>query len=310
MTRQQALACRAAGACAAAVTLVTTADAREGNGLQGRLAVGVTRQNVDELYVIPAAGGSAARMISRRGDGATASRPAWSPDGSQIAFASSSVAGSRIDLVEPDGSRLRPLTRPRPRYEVFDGSPTWSRDGEFVRFSRATVHGETSTLTLRRVRPNGSGARTLWTNSDETRGDVLTLSPGGREMLYSRHIDLDTREELFAANLDGSGTRRLTRSRIGTRIGNAVWSPDGRRIVYCAGPAATLDRLIWIVNANGSGARQLLRTRASCALAWSPTGEWIAFGRYPAGLFAVRADDSGLRQIDPNLPATSLSWTR
>ena len=309
MTRQQALACRAAGACAAAVTLVTTAAAREGNGLQGRLAVGVTRENVEELYSLPASGGST-RMISRRGDGATASRPAWSPDGSQIAFASSSVAGSRIDLVEPDASRLRPLTRPRPRYAVFDGNPTWSRDGQFVRFNRTTVEGETSTLTLRRVRPDGSGARTLWTNSDETRGEILTLSPGGRKMLYSRHIDLDTREELFSANLDGSGTRRLTRSRTGTRIGNAVWSPNGRRIVYCAGPAATLDRLLWIVDADGSGARQLLRTRASCALAWSPTGDWIAFGRDPAGLFAVRADGSGLRQIDPNLPATSLSWTR
>jgi Tol biopolymer transport system component len=117
-----------------AASLAGAAGGREAAALEGRLAVGVTREKVTELYVLPAAGGRA-RMISLRGDGATAHEPAWAPDGGQIAFASDSVAGNKIGLVDPDGSGLGILTTPR-RGKVpwEDFSPSWSRDGQFVLF--------------------------------------------------------------------------------------------------------------------------------------------------------------------------------
>ena len=110
--------------------------------------------------------------------------------------------------------------------------------------------------------------------------------------------------------LDGRGLKRLTRNRDGSEIHVAEWSPDGTRIAFCADPALDAFPAVWVINADGSGARKLSRGRSSCGLAWSPSGNWVAFARYPAGLYAVRPDGSGLRAIARDLPVSSISWTR
>jgi Tol biopolymer transport system component len=259
-------------------------------------------------------------MISLRGDGATAHEPAWAPDGGQIAFASDSVAGNKIGLVDPDGSGLGILTTPR-RGKVpwEDFSPSWSRDGQFVLFNRVRLDGQTYRLSLQRVRPDGTGARTLWSRSHARRGDVLTLSPDEKHILYS-HINPDNREDLYRVDVDGKRRQRLTRNGDGSQIKHALWSPDGKQIAFCMyrGYPASSNHdspSVWVVNADGSGQKRLTPWDARCGfprggIAWSPAGDWIAFGRAPAGLLAIRPDGTGLRPIDRELPATSVSWTR
>jgi Tol biopolymer transport system component len=301
-----------------AASLAGAADGREGAALEGRLAVGVTREKVTELYVLPATGGRA-RMISRRGDGVTAHEPAWAPDGRQIAFASDSVAGEKIGLVDPDGSRLRLLTTTRERKGTVSAfSPSWSRDGQFVLFSQVRLDPPW-TLTLRRVRPDGTGARTLWSRSHANRGEVLRLSPDEKHILYS-HITGDNREDLYRVDVDGKRRQRLTRNGDGSQIKHALWSPDAKQIAFCLylGYPASSSRdfpSVWVVNTDGSGQKRLTPWDASCGfprggIAWSPASDWIAFGRHRAGLFAIRPDGTGLRAIDRELPATSVSWTR
>jgi Tol biopolymer transport system component len=120
---------------------------------------------------------------------------------------------------------------------------------------------------------------------------VLTLSPDEKHILYS-HI----------------------------KIKHALWSPDGKQIAFCMyrGYPASSNHdspSVWVVNADGSGQKRLTPWDARCGfprggIAWSPAGDWIAFGRAPAGLLAIRPDGTGLRPIDRELPATSVSWTR
>jgi len=55
-------------------------------------------------------------------DGATEGRPAWSPDGTRIAFASPKNGDSEIYVMNADGSGVVALTD----HSGFDGWPAWS----------------------------------------------------------------------------------------------------------------------------------------------------------------------------------------
>ena len=60
--------------------------------------------------------------------------PAWSPDGSQIAFASNRDGSDfKLWVMNADGSNPRPLTPPGAYADVF---PTWSPDGRLIAFQR------------------------------------------------------------------------------------------------------------------------------------------------------------------------------
>ena len=57
--------------------------------------------------------------------------PAWSPDGSQVAFTSTRDGNSEIYIANRDGSGLRRLTN----HPSIDISPTWSPSGTQVAFT-------------------------------------------------------------------------------------------------------------------------------------------------------------------------------
>jgi TolB protein len=79
--------------------------------------------------------------------------PSWSPDGTQIAFASRRADNWDLYLMRADGSGIRRLTADR----AYDGEPAWSPDGTRIAFARsragcsyrATVAGPRSPRTWR-----------------------------------------------------------------------------------------------------------------------------------------------------------------
>jgi dipeptidyl aminopeptidase/acylaminoacyl peptidase len=92
--------------------------------------------------------------------------PAWSPDGSRIAF-SSERSGGDVYLMDPDGSNLVQLTD-TPGY---DGGPAWSSDGRFLLFASR----RTGSLGIWVMRADGSGQTLLFDTSDEE--PVMTWTP-------------------------------------------------------------------------------------------------------------------------------------
>jgi hypothetical protein len=95
-----------------------------------------------DLYVIDVRGTGNAIDLTPHTPHTVETDPAWSPDGTEIALGRQTSAGdvgnsgchpctaSTIDVVAPDGSGLRALTR-----GPFDTEPAWSPDGSLIAFS-------------------------------------------------------------------------------------------------------------------------------------------------------------------------------
>ena len=80
------------------------------------------------IWVMPVSGGVAEPVTDEMGD---CHEPAWSPDGTRIAFHSYQDGNYHIWTVNPDGSELRQITDGL--YD--DREPDWSRGGDTIVFS-------------------------------------------------------------------------------------------------------------------------------------------------------------------------------
>lgn len=141
--------------------------------------------------------------------------PAWSPDGSRIAYSSD----GDIYISNSDGKNVKRITRHR----AIDVSPTWSPDGRQIAF----VSDRTGKPQIYVMGADGSNVRQL------TSGDYST-DPSWSPNLNVNRIAF-VRVEGGEANIytikpDGTAEKRLTS---GTRRNeNPAWSPDGHYIAF------------------------------------------------------------------------------
>jgi hypothetical protein len=105
------------------------------------IAFTVNRDGFGQIWLMDGNGANRRRLTAGAPAGTDASgstSPAWSPDGSRIAFASSGAAvredpeAIEIYVMAADGTGERRLTADR----VADGMPAWSPDGRRIAFAR------------------------------------------------------------------------------------------------------------------------------------------------------------------------------
>jgi TolB protein len=100
------------------------------------------------LYAINA-NSEDANAKRRLTEGASDGQPAWSPDGSRIAYISQEEGNFEIYIINADGTgKIRLTNEP-----ASDGLPVWSPDGQWIAF-RSDRSGEWAIYV---VRPDGSG---------------------------------------------------------------------------------------------------------------------------------------------------------
>lgn len=124
--------------------------------------------------------------------------PAWSPDGSQIAFASNRDGSDfKLWVMSADGSNPRPLTPAGAYADVF---PTWSPDGKLIAFQRR--NGDVYRVGLL---PAGGGAAAFF----EFDGDAYSpaWSPDGQRIAFVGRIG----SEYDIHVRDASGAGPVTR---------------------------------------------------------------------------------------------------
>jgi Tol biopolymer transport system component len=186
--------------------------------------------------------------------------PAWSPDGSQIAF----VRNQDIYLINADGTGVRRLTRAAT--PLGDGQPAWSPDGHRLAFT--VLRAQPDRLpAIYVMNANGSGAHRLTGCRPGCAGSQPAWSPDGTKIAFAGNQDI------YTVTPTGSGVTRLTDcAHIAGCVdaGGPAWSPDGRKIVFWVEGHDSVSQL-YLMNANGSDAQPLIpKSSDVCCMAWQP----------------------------------------
>jgi Tol biopolymer transport system component len=252
------------------------------------------------IYVMDGDGGGQGRLTDDGGDASTAAGvqfqtdPAWSPDGTQIAFASAREGSFDIYVMNADGAGTKRLTST----SASDRSPSWSPDGSRIVFSRSSDGGKVWVMGA-----DGTGARRL--TDDLAEEGEPSWSPDGRRIAYShRGPGFDSRE-IWVARTDGSGRRGVTS--LGAKSYAPDWSPDSTRLAFSADQnGGRYD--IYTIRVDGKGLRRPVRSPEDAfEPAWSPDGSQIAFSR--GGAIVVTTLDGVERQLtDPEDNDSNPAW--
>jgi dipeptidyl aminopeptidase/acylaminoacyl peptidase len=156
--------------------------------------------------------------------------PAWSPDGTRIAFVT---------------------FRHDPRQLVFDGPPGPEGSTELY-VSNIDGMGQ-----LRLTNSPGSEGGPTQTGVDDNDGESLpSWSPDGTKIAFASNRDGNW--EIYVVNADGSGSQRLTNNPA-TDL-RPRWSPDGTKIAFQSDRDGNQE--IYSMNPDGSGQTNLTHNPA------------------------------------------------
>jgi Tol biopolymer transport system component len=171
-----------------------------------------------EIYVMNADGSNPTRLTIDGGN----DEPAWSPDGTRIAFTKYKDGSADIYVMGADGSNPTRLTTA----DVTDDEPAWSPDGTKIVFSSSRGTGVDE---IHIMNADGSNPIVVTSSEGAFDDDAPTWSPDGAKIAFSSNREGQT--EIFVVDPDGTNLTRLT-----TDGGlDPAWSPDGTQIVFEAG---------------------------------------------------------------------------
>jgi len=193
--------------------------------------------------------------------------PAWSPDGSKIAFVSMEN-GEAIAIMDPDGSHVEVLT-PKPQKVIH---PNWSPDGKKLAY-----------CTDDDLAPPAKNASDIYILDLATRratkvitGGVNTypaFSPDGKRLAFRRILG-ELNSEVFVADIDGSHQKNITNHP--AFDGWPSWSPDGTRIAFASNRLSSYE--VFTMNPDGSDVQLVANTDGrATAPQWTRDGSTLLF---------------------------------
>ncbi|MBV9280058.1 MAG: PD40 domain-containing protein [Chloroflexi bacterium] len=244
------------------------------------------------LYVVKASGGSPSLIAPHTPLPFDAEDPAWSPDGTSVAFTGIGCGGCEpaVYVLDLRDMRARRLTA--------GSRPAWSRRG-WIAFVRRGADGVDRIYVMR---PDGRNIHALFPGG--ANGSQPSWSPDGRKIAFVRLVGdpQHGNPQIFVAHADGTGAVDLANDPSAAE-NSPAWSPDGKRMAFSnAGPRGLWE--LYLMRADGEGKRRLAAWAGNVSSpSWSPDGKQIVVMSDAARkqgfpwLYVIRADGHGFMRL-------------
>ena len=226
--------------------------------------------------------------------------PAFSPDGSRVAYYGRPEGGSEgLYIANADGSGAAQAV-------IGPGvcCTSWSRDGLWVVYANSPKASQPGGP-LAMVKVDGVYKTISNLGAD---GNGPSFSPDGKQIVFSGCLPNTNNCGLMVIPSTGGTPRVVTKD----NGGNSDWSPRGDKIVY-QGNDDIGHRQIFVINPDGSGKKQLTNGKSNEGQpVWSRDGGTIFWRSDQNGtawaIYAMNADGTNQRRLIDNVPPEPDLW--
>lgn len=247
-----------------------------------RIAFVMPGRQSKEIYLVDSDGQNVTRLTS---DGSIALSPAWSPDGSRIAYASYRSGG----LVLYERSLATGQDRVVSDRDGLNITPAYAPDGRTIAFATSAA-GNTEIATV------GPGGLRQQTRARRAASLSPTYAPdGGRIAFVSDRLG---EPQIYVMELGGE-PRLISEYTYGRRgySTSPDWSPTAPRIAYHARLNGGYQLVT--IDADGGRGRLLTSSGRNEDPSWAPDGRHLVFSsdRDGGGLFVLDTVTGRVRQL-------------
>ncbi len=220
--------------------------------------------------------------------------PAWSPDGTKLAFISNRDGAEEVYVMNADGTSVKRLTN-TPAVEY---TAAWSPDGLKIVFDSERDGNRQFYV----MNADGTNQTRLTFNPSSDAG-LVSFSPDGRQIAFARASPTERSAnynyDIWVMNAEGGGGKQLTSD--SKFDAEPICSADGKTILFISDRDGDFE--IYTINSDGSGEANLSQNPANdYFIAWTPDGkQLICMGNSEKlefnQIYLMNPDGTGRRQI-------------